>query len=77
VSLCASCGLELPGENNNLCTHHHAAYHDDWAEGNRKACAAIHRGEWPSKGDFPPEDPPIEWEGYTQDITGIFLPLVD
>lgn len=42
MSLCASCGLLITGEF-ALCPHHHAIFHDDWAEQNRAVCNFIHR----------------------------------
>jgi hypothetical protein len=48
MSLCASCGLELPGDG-GLCPHHHCVYGEDWAEGNKIFCDWLHRRIEPPK----------------------------
>jgi hypothetical protein len=40
--LCGVCGLPLSGDL-VVCTHHDNAFADDWAEGNRRVCAFVHR----------------------------------
>ena len=47
MSLCASCGLELP-DGASLCLHHHN-YQDDWAQVNRIMCDFFHRGIAPPR----------------------------
>ena len=46
MSICAACGLQLPGDA-GLCRHHPAIYSDaDWATANRIICNGLHRGTW-------------------------------
>lgn len=42
MSLCASCGSQLP-DGEGLCRHHASAFSDDWARSNRILCDFIHR----------------------------------
>ena len=48
VTLCPSGGLSVPGDG-AICPHHHTAYGDDWADGNRLVCAFVHRHEVPPR----------------------------
>ena len=57
MSICAQCGLQLPGDS-TLCPHHHCAYGVNWAKGNILMCNFLHRGI------VPPRLPPEEREGH-------------
>ena len=49
MSLCASCGVPLAGDE-SLCLHHHSgAYSDGWAMANRIVCDLVHRRIVPSR----------------------------
>jgi hypothetical protein len=48
VSLCASCGFSLAGEEGaGLCPQHHDSLGDAWARENRLFCDFIHRKREP------------------------------
>ena len=55
MSLCAACGVQIPGDG-TLCAHHAPASGDAWAENNRLMCDLLHRGR------IPPRLPPGERE---------------
>jgi hypothetical protein len=49
MSLCASCGLDIP-DAVGLCPHHHVAYGgEDWAVANRIMCDFLHRQRVPRR----------------------------
>lgn len=49
MSLCAACGLDIPGDA-ELCPHHQCASADeDWAVSNRILCDFLHRGKVPAR----------------------------
>ena len=48
MSLCAACGVEIPGDR-TLCAHHETVGRDDWAESNRLMCDLLHRGRVPPR----------------------------
>jgi hypothetical protein len=48
MSLCAFCGLQLPGDA-ALCPHHHCACDGDWAVANRIMCDFFHRKKAPPR----------------------------
>jgi len=43
VSLCAQCGLSVPGDE-SLCLWHHNVSGDTWSAANRIWCNFFHRG---------------------------------
>jgi len=55
MSLCAACGVEIPGDG-TLCANHAPDSGDDWAENNRLMCDLLHRRR------VPPRLPPAERE---------------
>ena len=58
MSLCASCGLQLNGDQ-QVCPHHHMIYGDDWSVSNRIWCAFFHRGIVPPRLPAAERDDPV------------------
>jgi hypothetical protein len=48
MSLCASCGAQIPGDG-ALCPHHDCVYGDQWATANRIMCDFLHRKREPER----------------------------
>lgn len=58
MSVCATCGLEIP-DTTDLCAHHHRGGDAGWAANNRAMCDFLHRGRMPPRLPREQRDEPI------------------
>lgn len=62
MSVCAQCGLDMPGDS-GLCLHHHTVYGEDWHVGNKIMCDFFHRGVVPRRLTVLEREDPWSAEG--------------
>jgi hypothetical protein len=73
VSLCTSCGLDIP-DGVDLCPHHQGVYGGhEWAVANRIMCDFFHRGRAPRRLTEAERDDDVNTATHTSDGEGYIL----